>query len=43
MVDYKAKYEFLVRNVLSDLESKVLEAQDRAEKNADGKYTPFPV
>lgn len=38
MVDYKAKYEFLVRNVLKDLESKVLVAQERAEKNAEGKY-----
>ena len=36
MVDYQAKYESLLRNVLSDLNSEVLTAQSRAEKNAEG-------
>ena len=37
MVDYQAKYEFLLRNVLSDLNTEVLVAQGRAEKNAEGE------
>ena len=36
MVDYQAKYESLLRNVLSDLNTEVLTAQARAEKNAEG-------
>lgn len=35
MVDYQAKYESLLHNVLSDLNSEVLTAQGRAEKNAE--------
>lgn len=35
MVDYQAKYESLLRNVLRDLNSEVLTAQERAEKNAE--------
>ena len=46
MVDYQAKYESLLRSVLSDLNSEVLTAQGRAEKNAEGEKsrlftTPF--
>ena len=37
MVDYQAKYESLLRNVLSDLNSEVIAAQGRAEKNAEGE------
>lgn len=37
MVDYQAKYESLLRSVLSDLNSEVLTAQGRAEKNAEGE------
>ena len=36
-MDYQAKYESLLRNVLSDLSSEVLTAQARAEKNAEGE------
>lgn len=42
MVDYQAKYESLLRNVLSDLNSEVLTAQGRAEKNAEGEKYDFP-
>ena len=37
MVDYQAKYESLLRNVLGDLNSEVLTAQGRAEKNREGE------
>ena len=36
-MDYQAKYESLLRNVLSDLNTEVLAAQSRAEKNAEGE------
>ena len=37
MVDYQTKYESLLRNVLTDLNTDVLTAQARAEKNAEGE------